>query len=241
MAPLPGLLSGFLPQLEIPHSARLVAVETKVDDNGEQTWTVTFRAAAPPAVPVTEDPTLASTADAAAPPPAQRPPRPPPLSEQQITGPPTPDVVEVSEAGPISPTAPTPAAFPLLPYQQGARNRLFPLRCAVMTYAWGRHGEGSLVGKLAAANDADFALEGNTPYAELWMGTHPSGPSMVLLEMPWRTITPLYEWLKLNPSMHGKRRESLLNLEQVSGCSSSSIMICAHLACASTLPYHLYP
>ena len=33
------------------------------------------------------------------------------------------------------------------------------------------------------------------------MGTHPNGPSMVLLEMPWRTITPLLEWLKLNPSL----------------------------------------
>lgn len=33
------------------------------------------------------------------------------------------------------------------------------------------------------------------------MGTHPNGPSMVLIEMPWRTITPLIEWLKLNPDM----------------------------------------
>ena len=217
MTPPPGLLAGFLPQLEIPHSARLVAVETKVDDNGEQTWTITFRAAAP-TVPVTEQPASASAAEASTPPPPHKPQlRPPPLTELQITGghaPPTAEVPELSEAGPISPTAPTPAAFPLLPYQQGARNRLFPLRCVVQTYAWGRYGEGSLVGKLAAANDADFALEANTPYAELWMGTHPSGPSMVLLEMPWRTITPLYEWLKLNPSMHGKRRESLLNLEQ---------------------------
>ena len=45
------------------------------------------------------------------------------------------------------------------------------------------------------------ATQVQSPYAELWMGTHPSGPSMVLLEMPWRTTTPLLEWLKLNPSI----------------------------------------
>jgi len=97
------------------------------------------------------------------------------------------------------------------------------LRCAVMTYAWGRHGKTSLVGRLAAANDVDFHVEAHSPYAELWMGTHPNGPSMVLLEMPWRTITPLLEWLKLNPAMQGKRsqevpqvgrRRSMINMDR---------------------------
>jgi len=32
------------------------------------------------------------------------------------------------------------------------------------------------------------------------------GPSMVLLEMPWRTITPLNEWLKLNPTMQATQQ-----------------------------------
>ena len=108
----------------------------------------------------------------------------------------------------LSQDSPRPS-FPTLPAHPGATNRLFPLRCAEMTDAWGGTGEGSLVGRLAAANDADFLVESQTPYAELWMGTHPTGPSMVLLEMPWRTITPLNEWLKLNPSMWGRRRASL--------------------------------
>ena len=29
---------------------------------------------------------------------------------------------------------------------------------------------------------------------------------MVQLELPWKTTTPLYEWLKLNPSLHGVGR-----------------------------------
>jgi mannose-6-phosphate isomerase len=112
----------------------------------------------------------------------------------------------------VSPALSPPlTAFPMMPSQAGATNRLFPLRCAVMTYAWGRVGEASLVGRLAVANDSEFSLEQGTPYAELWMGTHPNGPSMVLLEMPWRTITPLYEWLKLNPSIAGKRRGAVVD------------------------------
>ena len=128
----------------------------------------------------------------------------------QLLVPPTPPAAAL----PASPGAPvfspeSPVAlptFPTLPSQAGSTNRLFPLRCAVMTYAWGETGTDSIVGRLAAANDRDFAIEHKTPYAELWMGTHPNGPSMVLIEMPWRTVTPLNEWLKLNPSMHGSRR-----------------------------------
>ena len=30
------------------------------------------------------------------------------------------------------------------------------------------------------------------------MGTHPSGPSMIEMQEPWHTTTPLSEWLKLN-------------------------------------------
>ena len=58
-----------------------------------------------------------------------------------------------------------------------------PLRCAaVKTYPWALVGSNSLVGRLASANNPDFSLEEQTLYAELWMGTHSSGPSMVVLE-----------------------------------------------------------
>ena len=38
-----GLLSTWLPQLDVPESARLVAVNTAIDDDGNTTWTVTFK------------------------------------------------------------------------------------------------------------------------------------------------------------------------------------------------------
>lgn len=60
---------------------------------------------------------------------------------------------------------------------------LVPLRCAVMTYEWGRFGADSIVGRLAAANHpTGFALDAKTTYAEMWMGTHANGPSMVDVE-----------------------------------------------------------
>jgi len=87
-------------------------------------------------------------------------------------------------------------------------DRLFPLKCQVKTYAWGKLGTDSLVGRLAAEGLEETCIEPNTPYAELWMGTHPSGPSLVMLTSPWRTVTPLSEWIKLNPSLLGPRQLS---------------------------------
>jgi mannose-6-phosphate isomerase class I len=55
------------------------------------------------------------------------------------------------------------------------------LRCCTQSYAWGRKGTSSEVGRLKSSSDADFTLENDKPYAELWMGTHPSGPSYVSL------------------------------------------------------------
>nr|CAB3460684.1 unnamed protein product [Digitaria exilis] len=54
--------------------------------------------------------------------------------------------------------------------------RLLRLRCAVQHYEWGRRGAASLVARLADKDHPDLAR----PYAELWMGTHPSGPSTLL-------------------------------------------------------------
>ena len=59
---------------------------------------------------------------------------------------------------------------------------LVPLRCAMMPYAWGCKGASSLVGRLAVANDPARhgpLPEEAKPYAELWVGTHPNGPSRV--------------------------------------------------------------
>jgi mannose-6-phosphate isomerase len=56
---------------------------------------------------------------------------------------------------------------------------MMELSCPVQTYAWGRKGLDSAVAALKAASDSSFAVEEVTPYAELWMGTHPNGPAVL--------------------------------------------------------------
>lgn len=51
------------------------------------------------------------------------------------------------------------------------------LRCSVQCYEWGKLGAESTVANLVKAANADFDLDNEKPYAELWMGTHTNGPS----------------------------------------------------------------
>jgi mannose-6-phosphate isomerase len=61
------------------------------------------------------------------------------------------------------------------------RRRIARLRCSVQNYAWGRRGKDSQVGRLYSLQ-SKLPLDDHTPYAELWMGTHDSGPSFVVIE-----------------------------------------------------------
>ncbi|XP_023175734.1 mannose-6-phosphate isomerase [Drosophila hydei] len=49
----------------------------------------------------------------------------------------------------------------------------------VKNYEWGKTGISSAVAQLAMANDPDFILNDNESYAEMWMGTHFCGVSIV--------------------------------------------------------------
>ncbi|KAH8306121.1 hypothetical protein KR018_002062 [Drosophila ironensis] len=49
----------------------------------------------------------------------------------------------------------------------------------VKNYEWGNKGISSTVAQLALANDPDFTLFDEEPYAEMWMGTHVCGVSVV--------------------------------------------------------------
>ena len=53
------------------------------------------------------------------------------------------------------------------------------LKCSVQTYDWGRRGRQSIVATLVENANTDFVVEENKAYAELWMGTHPNGPSYI--------------------------------------------------------------
>ncbi|KAK3326874.1 mannose-6-phosphate isomerase [Apodospora peruviana] len=55
---------------------------------------------------------------------------------------------------------------------------LIRLQCGVNSYDWGKKGQASAAAKFASATPADdFSIQEDRPYAELWMGTHPSNPS----------------------------------------------------------------
>jgi mannose-6-phosphate isomerase len=55
-----------------------------------------------------------------------------------------------------------------------------PLECTVQNYAWGKPGLSSIIAQLLKSSSSDFTVDDRTPYAELWMGTHPSGHSKVI-------------------------------------------------------------
>ena len=69
------------------------------------------------------------------------------------------------------------------------------LTCAVQNYDWGIKGgcEVSSLGELNTGAPSDPSK----PYAELWMGTHPSGPSVVSA-----TGEGLKETIAADPTAH---------------------------------------
>ncbi|CAI5491581.1 unnamed protein product, partial [Closterium sp. Naga37s-1] len=69
-----------------------------------------------------------------------------------------------------------------LPAMAGSYPPILRMRCVAQTYDWGIKGSGSTVGRLYALGTSGSAeaAKDDVPYAELWMGTHPSGPSLVL-------------------------------------------------------------
>lgn len=71
---------------------------------------------------------------------------------------------------------------------------MFQLHPFAQNYAWGKRGNDSLVGSLMNVDESKREV----PYAELWMGTHPSGPSKIL-----ETNELLLSWLQKNPRAIG--------------------------------------
>mmetsp|Transcript_12232 Transcript_12232/g.34686 ORF Transcript_12232/g.34686 Transcript_12232/m.34686 type:complete len:478 (-) Transcript_12232:211-1644(-) len=71
---------------------------------------------------------------------------------------------------------------------------------AVQNYAWGRTWEASLVAQLCESPDRP--LDRNVRYAEMWMGTHPNGPSSVRLQSEdgvSKAVSGLKETIASNP------------------------------------------
>eukprot|EP00262_Sarcandra_glabra_P006144 TRINITY_DN18259_c0_g1_i1.p1 TRINITY_DN18259_c0_g1~~TRINITY_DN18259_c0_g1_i1.p1 ORF type:complete len:431 (+),score=67.64 TRINITY_DN18259_c0_g1_i1:135-1427(+) len=81
------------------------------------------------------------------------------------------------------------------------------LKCSVQNYDWGRIGQESQVARLFSLNSKS-EIELNKPYAELWMGTHESGPSFIIRDQsddPDSSSLPLKSWIYDNPNAVGDR------------------------------------
>ncbi|CAH0561338.1 unnamed protein product [Brassicogethes aeneus] len=71
------------------------------------------------------------------------------------------------------------------------------LKCQVQNYEWGKIGSNSTVAQLAK-NYTE--IDDNVPYAELWMGTHVNGPSIVKC-----TGVHLKDYIKENTCLIGEK------------------------------------
>lgn len=82
---------------------------------------------------------------------------------------------------------------------------MFSIQGAVQSYAWGKIGSDSLVAKLLKSSESEtFVVKNDLPYAELWMGTHPSGPSIISSPKLGKYHgQPLVSWLKDIPTALG--------------------------------------
>ncbi|ODA78914.1 hypothetical protein RJ55_04504 [Drechmeria coniospora] len=59
---------------------------------------------------------------------------------------------------------------------------LIRLQCGVNSYEWGKKGDESAAARFAAATPVEgLSIQPDKPYAELWMGSHPSNPSRDLV------------------------------------------------------------
>lgn len=79
------------------------------------------------------------------------------------------------------------------------------LICAVQNYEWGRIGTSSTVATLKQSSETDFVLNNSKPYAELWMGVHPNGPSMLA-----SSKEPLSKMIEKRPSSVGQHEMGTL-------------------------------
>lgn len=74
------------------------------------------------------------------------------------------------------------------------------LNCTIQHYAWGKYGRSSEVALLNSSGNPDFVIDDAMPYAELWMGTHPNGPSVLK-----SSSQKLGDWIHAHPESLGAK------------------------------------
>jgi len=82
-------------------------------------------------------------------------------------------------------------------------NTLRQLNCSIQTYAWGRVGSRSEAARLKAGqSNGEFEIDEFTPYAELWIGTHPNGMSTLHKRPGEESSMSLLNYVNSNPKLH---------------------------------------
>ena len=92
-------------------------------------------------------------------------------------------------------------------HENNNSNKVQGLHCSVKNYEWGKPCRDSLVAKLFSMNSGSLQssqLDEDQPYAELWMGSHVSGPSFIVLDGSEQRVT-LKSWLLENPNVLGPK------------------------------------
>lgn len=82
------------------------------------------------------------------------------------------------------------------------------LKCTLQQYAWGKYGRSSEVALLNSSGNPDFVIDDAMPYAELWMGTHPSGPSVLR-----SSSQKLGDWIHSHPESLGAKSKEKFGLQ----------------------------
>mmetsp|Transcript_3453 Transcript_3453/g.3957 ORF Transcript_3453/g.3957 Transcript_3453/m.3957 type:complete len:524 (+) Transcript_3453:127-1698(+) len=83
-----------------------------------------------------------------------------------------------------------------------SENAMQELCCTAQRYAWGLVGSNSTVARMKAASSkydgSGFKIDESSPYAELWVGTHPNGMSV----LPGKNNMSLKDYVRSNPQLH---------------------------------------
>jgi len=101
-------------------------------------------------------------------------------------------------------------AEPKTPEPLCIEDHVFTLRCKVQNYAWGKKGLESTVAQLQSFTE-DITRKLDLPFAELWMGTHSSGPSWIQTRSGSRQL--FSEHLMQNTNSLGPRFLDRFNIE----------------------------
>ena len=144
------------------------------------------------------------------------------------------------------------AAFLALLEKTAARFFPKPLKAQIQQYAWGQSQEVSLVSSLGACNCSSFDTfvtrkmcvpvpvgDASKPFAELWMGTHPSGPALIADDD--NAPLPLSEYIQRHPELGGASLSAASGTEKTAGVNGGLPFLLKVLSVNTALSIQAHP